>query len=444
LYGSPAINDPVRIYLTEIGGIPLLAAADVEAVALRIERSRARYRRVLLSSEFVLRAVYRLLRQVRDGRQRLDRFVEMRVTDAAEKERIRNLLPPNLSTLRHVLLRHERWYRTAVSRTAPLEQRRLAWRRLVVSRRKAARLIEEFHLRNERLAEMFAELGRLAARLDALHRERPRAGTPERRELVGLMRLTQDSPATLRRRMARAQREKQEYDAAKRTLSTGNLRLVVSIAKRYRNRGLSYLDLIQEGNTGLMRAVEKYEHRRGYSFSTYAQWWIREAIGRALAEHSRTIRIPTQMSATLRKWHTAQTEMSQVQRRDPTMDDVAAEVGLSNQEACCVLNMAQRLLSLDQPLDANEELYVRDLVQDRSGHDPLSGMIDEAAKQNIRAALAILNPRERDIISLRFGLADGNSYTLMEVGKRYSLTHQRIRQIEANAVRKLQDAVRLG
>jgi RNA polymerase primary sigma factor len=434
----------VRLYLTEIGAIPLLSPAEVEATALRIERTRAAYRRAMLGSDFVLRGVYRLLRQVRDSRQRLDRAVEMRVTDAAEKQRIRSLLTPNLATLCHLLHRHERLFLLAVRRSAPLDERRQAWRRLAASRRKATRLIEEFHLRTERVAELFAELCVLAERLEQLARERPAAGTQCRRELVALMWLTHESPATLRRRLERARRHKQEYDAAKRTLSTGNLRLVVSIAKRYRNRGLSYLDLIQEGNTGLMRAVEKYEYRRGFSFSTYAQWWIREAIGRALAEHARTIRLPQQMCVTLRKWHAAENELAQKQQREPTLDEVANEIGLSSDEASCVLKMAQRLLSLDQPLDENEEMYVRDLIQDRSDHDPLSGMIDDAVKRHIRAALSLLNPREREIIGLRFGLDGGATHTLMEVGKRYSLTHQRIRQIEANAVRKLQSAVRLG
>jgi RNA polymerase primary sigma factor len=432
------------MYLTEIGGIPLLSPAEVEAASIRIERTRAHYRAAMLGSDYVLRGLVKLLKQVRDGKQRLDRAVEMRVTDAAEKERIRTLLPLNLATLEHLLERHERMFADVVDPAIPLPQRRAMWRRLVISRRKAARLLGEFRLRTERVVELFDELRALAQQMEELKQHQPAAASPQRRELIGLMWLSGDSPATLRRRIARAERHKQQYDAAKRLLSTGNLRLVVSIAKRYRNRGLSFLDLIQEGNTGLMRAVEKYEYRRGFSFSTYAQWWIREAIGRALAEQARTIRLPAQVNTTLRQLHDAQSALSQQQQREPSLDDVAAEVGLSTDEATTVLRMAQRLLSLDQPLDEGEEMYVRDLIQDRSEDDPLSDMIDEAAKRHLRAALSILNAREREIIALRFGLADGNTYTLMELGKRYSLTHQRIRQIEANAVKKLQGAVRMG
>ncbi|MEQ8791118.1 MAG: sigma-70 family RNA polymerase sigma factor [Pirellulaceae bacterium] len=396
----------------------------------------------MLGSEFVLRGAYRLLRNIRNGRQRLDRAIEVRVTDAEEKQRVRSLLPPNLTTLHELMRRNERLFCTAVDRRRGTEPRRNAWRCLVVNRLKATRLVEEFRLRTEKLAELSSQLDEIAARMEDLHTGKSPGSPAARRELTGWMLLTHDSVATLRRRVQRIRRRKDEYEAAKRTLSTGNLRLVVSIAKRYRNRGLSYLDLIQEGNTGLMRAVEKYEHHRGFSFSTYAQWWIREAISRALAEQSRTIRIPPQVSNALRRWNELHSELLQTKGGEPTLEEIAESAGLTSEEASSVLKMAQRLLSLDQPMDEGEEVYFRDIVQDRQTIDPLGGMVEEAVKQNVRAAMATLNQREREIIALRFGLVDGNTHTLMEVGRRYSLTHQRIRQIEANAVRKLQLAVK--
>jgi len=437
-----AINDPIRVYLTEIGEFPLLTQLEVVAAAKRIDRTRARYRSAMLGSEYVLRGAYRLLRKIHHGRQRLDRALEVHVTDAEQKQRVRQLLPPNLSTLHGLMRRNERLFLTALHRRRPLPARRAAWRELAANRTKAIRLVEEFRMRTEKLSELASQLLDVAARMEQLRQGAQGSPSP-RRELTGWMWLTHDSPATLRRRIQRIRKWKEEYEAAKRILSTGNLRLVVSIAKRYRNRGLSYLDLIQEGNTGLMRAVEKYEHSRGFSFSTYAQWWIREAITRALAEQSRPIRIPPQVSNALRKLSELRNVLFQAKGAEPTLDEIAAEAGLSGEEADQVLKVAQRLLSLDQPMEEGEDVYFRDIVQDRQQHDPLGDMVDESIKENMRAALDTLNEREREIIALRFGLADGNRYTLMEVGKRYSLTHQRIRQIEANAVRKLQLAVKI-
>jgi RNA polymerase primary sigma factor len=263
-----------------------------------------------------------------------------------------------------------------------------------------------------------------------------------RKELRYLMRLTLESPSTLRRRIARIARLQDEYDAAKRALSAGNLRLVVSIAKRYRNRGLSFLDLIQEGNTGLMRAVDKFEYARGYKFSTYATWWIRQAITRAIADQSRTIRVPVHMIETMSRVRTVSRELLQKRGCEPSVEETARAAGLSVDETSCVLQMSRQPLSLDQPVGDHDDSYFGEFLEDYREDDPLYEMNQDLLKRRIADVLDALNYREREILRLRYGLADGYTYTLEEVGKIFQVTRERVRQIEAKAVRKLQHPVR--
>jgi RNA polymerase primary sigma factor len=284
------------------------------------------------------------------------------------------------------------------------------------------------------LKQQLAELGR-----DPASQQR---AAEFRRELRLLMRTTLESPATLRRRIGRVKQFQKDYDAAKRVLSAGNLRLVVSIAKRYRNRGLSFLDLIQEGNTGLMRAVDKFEHARGYKFSTYATWWIRQAITRAIADQSRTIRLPVHMIETMSRVRTVQRELVQQNGREPSLEEMASAAGLSIEEAKCISKMTRQPLSLDQPVGDHDDSFFGEFVEDHREVDPLADMTQDLLKKRIAMVLEELNYREREIIRLRYGLADGYTYTLEEVGKIFSVTRERVRQIEAKAVRKLQHPVR--
>jgi RNA polymerase primary sigma factor len=250
---------------------------------------------------------------------------------------------------------------------------------------------------------------------------------------------TRESRRTLTRRLARLDELQTRYDAAKRELAAGNLRLVVSIAKRYRHRGLSFLDLIQEGNSGLMRAVDKFEHARGFKFSTYATWWIRQAITRAIADQSRTIRVPVHMVDTITKLRNASRGFVQRHGREPTVEEIAELVGLSVEEAQCIWRMSRQPVSLDQPLGDSEDGAVGDFVKDQHEEDPLQAVNQQALKQVIGRALDGLSYREREIIRLRFGLADGYSYTLEEVGTLFDVTRERVRQIEAKAVEKLRE-----
>jgi RNA polymerase primary sigma factor len=449
--GDDHIDDPVRIYLMQMGEIPLLNRSEEIAAAKRIERTRVKFRHSMLASDYILQAAANLLQKVRDGQLRLDRTVEVSVTNVREKKHIMSLLEPNLHTLVHLLERNRADFQLVVNKKRPLQERRAAWRRVISRRHKAVRLVEEVGLRTPRLQplldklnEIAQRMGQLTAELADLRRqgiEAERAGEL-RKELRYLMWLTLESPATLRRRVANTARLQEEYDAAKRVLSAGNLRLVVSIAKRYRNRGLSFLDLIQEGNTGLMRAVDKFEYARGYKFSTYATWWIRQAITRAIADQSRTIRVPVHMIETMSKVRNVSRELLQNNGHEPSLEETATQARLSIDETNCVLQMSRQPLSLDQPVGDHDDSYFGEFLQDYREEDPLHDMNQDLLKSRIADVLNALNYREREIIRLRYGLADGYAYTLEEVGKIFSVTRERVRQIEAKAVRKLQHPVR--
>ena len=452
LTGNDAqIDDPIRIYLMQMGEIPLLSRPEEIAAASQIERSRTAFRHSMLATDYVLQGAVGLLEKVHDGRLRLDRTVEVSVTNVRHKRHIMGLLDPNLRTLRHLLRQNRRDFALAINKRRPMRQRRSAWRRLVCRRNKAVRLVEELGLRTQRLQPLLEKLRQISGAMDGLLAElvplrRKRSAADRvreiRSELRYLMRVTLESPSLLHRRVAKTTALQQRYDAAKRGLSAGNLRLVVSIAKRYRNRGLSFLDLIQEGNTGLMRAVDKFEHARGYKFSTYATWWIRQAITRAIADQSRTIRVPVHMIETMSRVRSVSRDLVQRHGAEPSVEETADAAGLSVDETSCVLQMSRQPLSLDQPVGDHDDSYFGEFLEDYREDDPLYEMNQDLLKNRIADVLAALNYREREIIRLRYGLADGYSYTLEEVGKIFSVTRERVRQIEAKAVRKLQHPVR--
>ena len=254
--------------------------------------------------------------------------------------------------------------------------------------------------------------------------------------------LVVETPRQLDKRLRTIDRIFTQYEEAKRSLSSANLRLVVSIAKKYRNRGLSFLDIIQEGNTGLMRAVDKYEYRRGYKFSTYATWWIRQAITRAIADHARTIRIPVHMIETMSRLRMATKNLLQKLGREPTNEEIAVEAGMSIEETARVLKISKHPISLDRPIGESEDSYFGDFIEDNDVDSPVMSAAQEMLKDRINAVLKTLSYREREIIKLRYGIGDGYTYTLEEVGRIFKVTRERVRQVEAKAIRKLQHPVR--
>jgi RNA polymerase primary sigma factor len=434
---TAAIDDPVRLYLLQMGGIPLLSRETEVSNSKQIELWRRRFRNTLLANDFVLAGAVALLEKVQAGTVRLDRTIEVSVTNTAEKKRLLRRLGPNLVTLRLIEREKRRLFRVAMSRRTPLAQRREAWRRLVRQRNKAVRLVEEMHLRIQRLYPLLRQLRDMAARHQALRAFGPSAGADAVAEQRRILLATRESRVTLRRRLERLEDLQRRYDDAKSALAAGNLRLVISIAKRYRNRGLTFLDLIQEGNSGLMRAVDKFEHARGFKFSTYATWWIRQAITRAIADQSRTIRVPVHMIDTMTKMRNIAREFLQCNGREATVEELAERANLSLEDAECVWRMSRRPMSLDQPLGDSDDGAVGDFVRDQHEEDPLRTVNQTSLRSSIARALDGLSYREREIIRLRFGLADGYSYTLEEVGTIFDVTRERVRQIEAKAVEKL-------
>ncbi len=446
-----AIDDPVRMYLMQMGEIPLLSRQQEIACAKQIEATRTAFRRRMLASDFMLRGAVALLEKVRDSELRLDRTIEVSVTNTTEKKKILKRIGPNLVTLTHLLKQNQADYRIAIDRRGDLASRGAAWRRLVRRRNKAVRLVEELNLRAQRLQPLWEKLVEISKRMVSIREQIAELSAspttadrvPELRyELHYLMRITLESTATLERRVDNTLHHQRQYDLAKRELSAGNLRLVVSIAKRYRNRGLSFLDLIQEGNTGLMRAVDKFEHARGYKFSTYATWWIRQAITRAIADQSRTIRVPVHMIDAMTRVRTVTRELVQLHGCEPTVEQTAEAAKLSLEDTRCILKMARQPLSLDQPVGDHDDSYFGEFLQDHRDDDPLYDIHQQSLKSRLAEVLQGLNHREREILRLRYGLTDGYAYTLEEVGKIFSVTRERVRQIEAKAVRKLQQPYR--
>ena len=444
-------DDPIRMYLSQMADLPLLNREEEIAVAKKIEVTRKRFRRALLSCDFALRATVETLSRVHRGDLPFDRTIKVSLTEQLTKEQILARMPHNLRTLEHLIKRNHEDFAKLISRTADEDERHLARRDFLRRRRKCLQLVEELSLRTRRVQPLMRQLSEFSRRMDELQArlhvirgdetlaaERTRV----RRELRDLMMLTLESPRSLRNRCQQIVKLYSQYETVKRQLSSCNLRLVVSIAKKYRNRGLSFLDLIQEGNTGLMRAVDKYEYRRGFKFSTYATWWIRQAITRAIADQARTIRIPVHMIDVLSKLRMVQRKLYQELRREPSLDEVAERSEIPIDEVRRVLDIGRSPISLDRPIGDGDECSYGDFLEDTVSDNPLRNANNGVLREKIDSLLKTLTHREREIIRLRYGLGDGYTYTLEEVGRIFKVTRERVRQIEAKAVKKLQNPVR--
>jgi RNA polymerase primary sigma factor len=442
-------EDPIRVYLSQMGEIPLLTRDEEIFLAKQIEVTRRRFRRALLSTEFALNYCHDTLVKVHRGELPFDRTIKVSMTESLEKEQILGRMTPNLATIEE-MRRRDTADIQRLSSASPEEQA-IIRQQLAERRRRCVTLLEELSLRTQRLQPCMKRLEQISARMTELQeqidslRNLSSAGDERRhlqRELDELILLTHDTPASLASKVHDITRRYAEYDKAMRDLSGGNLRLVVSIAKKYRNRGLTFLDLIQEGNTGLMRAVDKYEYRRGYKFSTYATWWIRQAITRAIADQARTIRVPVHMIEAMTKLRAAARVLLQEIGREPSVEEMAEAAGVPLEEARRVMRISRQPVSLDKPIGEGDDTAFGDFIEDRGKDSPVSNAASEMLKDKIDTVLKTLTYREREIIKLRYGLGDGYTYTLEEVGRIFKVTRERVRQIEAKAVRKLQHPVR--
>jgi len=456
------IDDPVRMYLTQMGEIPLLTREQEIFLAKTIEITRKRFRKKSIGSGLSMKSALVILNQVQNRELAFDRTLKVnpnpkpdddpKIVETLGKAFLAKRLPVNMATITRLFGSLHEAYRSLVDAGAdsPDRSKRLAYVQNL--RRKLVILIEECHLQVKKvkpfaddLAEHYREMRSVERKIDTLRRHTKPDETQVQELQERLMELELEAlepTSRLKRRIDQIELHHAEYEEAKRKLSSGNLRLVVSIAKKYRNRGLSFLDLIQEGNTGLMKAVEKYEYRRGYKFSTYATWWIRQAITRSIADQARTIRIPVHMIETMSKLRNITKKLVQQKGREPSVEEVAEATGISVEEAKRVMKISKHPISLDRPIGESDDSYFGDFIEDESAESPMHAAGMEMLKERISDVLSTLTFREREIVKLRYGIGDGYTYTLEEVGRIFRVTRERVRQIEAKAVRKLRHPVR--
>lgn len=442
-------SDSLQAYFNQMARFPRLTPAEEAAAAAKLLSARRRLRACILSSDYVLAKVTRLLQRLERRKLRLDHTIGFSSSNADERRRVRALLPKAIARLRRILRDNRRDFAQFRRRGLPPAERRAAWQRMAARRRAGRQLVNRIGVRTRHLQRWHRQLQAAEAEISLLTRRIAAglaAGTTGlleqgRTRLRELLRETLHTPGTLRRHVEACRRHEREYEETKQLIVSSNLRLVVAMAKRYRNRGVGFLDLIQEGNAGLVQAVDRWDPRGG-KFATYATWWVRQAMKEALHIQPRTIRLPEQVVERLRRIHGAARTLVQQHGVRPDVETLANKAGMSAEQAERMLRIHREPFSLDQPFDQDSEAAMGEMIVDHRCSGLAENLSREQLKSRLADVLTELNERQRAVISLRFGLLDGSQRTLDEVGKLLSLTREGVRQIELRAVERLRHPAR--